>query len=324
MKISIAMATCNGAQHLQAQLDSFTAQTRLPDELVITDDCSSDGTVDIVKAYASRAPFEVRWAVNEKNLGYAANFNAAMSLATGDLVFLSDQDDVWFLEKLEVMEASAEESKEALVLMNDAVLTDADLNSTGRTKLGQTRAGGYGDRAFVMGCCMVIRRALLDLCLPVPVESEAHDRWVAKIAEGLGKRLIIDKPLQYYRRHGSNESDFIVNRIRGISMPAAFLDRATAALSGKQGRQLRSAMKETEVLVERVAQMRQSQPDWLPQPMATLQRCLEKELSIRRARLDLRAQPRHTRIKPALNMLRRGDYAEFQGVMGALSDMLGR
>lgn len=324
MKISIAMATYNGARYLQAQLDSFTSQSRQPDELVITDDGSSDGTLDIVKAYANQAPFEVRWSVNETTLGYAGNFNAAMSGVSGDLVFLSDQDDVWFPEKLEVMAASAEDSKEALLLMNDAVLTDANLNATDLTKLGQTRAGGYSDRAFVMGCCMAIHRELLDLCLSVPTESEAHDQWISRIAEGLGRRVIIERPLQYYRRHDRNESDFIVNRTRGMSAPLALLDRATAALSGKQGRQLRSSMKETEVLVERVARMRESRPDWLPQEMATFRTRLEDELSIRRARLEIRNRPRHTRITPALKMLRRGDYKEFQGTLGALSDILGK
>ena len=99
LRISIAMSTYNGGKYLQEQLDSFLAQTSLPDELVITDDCSTDNTLEIIQAFAAMAPFEVRWEQNEKNLGYTGNFNQALMKTTGDLVFLSDQDDVWFPEK---------------------------------------------------------------------------------------------------------------------------------------------------------------------------------------------------------------------------------
>lgn len=324
MKISIAMATYNGARYLQAQLDSFTRQTRRPDELVITDDCSSDETVEIVKDYAKHAPFEVRWGVNDTRLGYAGNFNEALLRAIGDLVFLSDQDDVWFDEKLATMEAAANEKTDALILINDAVLTDADLHPTRFTKLGQTRAGGYSDHAFMMGCCAAIRRELLDLCSPIPTECESHDAWITKIAEGLGKREILEIPLQYYRRHGRNESDFVVNRIAKVSAKTVFLDRLTAAFSGRQKRQLATSAKETAILLERVAQMCESRPDWLPEEMRSFRTRLERELDIRKSRVALRDKPRYARIKPALEMLRRGDYAEFHNVTGALGDILGK
>ena len=86
MKISIAMATYNGGKYLREQLDSFLAQTRLPDELVITDDCSTDDTLAIIETFAATAPFEVRWERNEQNLGYTGNFNKALMKAAGDLV----------------------------------------------------------------------------------------------------------------------------------------------------------------------------------------------------------------------------------------------
>ena len=119
LKISIAMATYNGAAYLQEQLDSFLAQTRLPDEVVITDDCSTDETLEIIKGFEESAPFNVHWEQNEHNLGYTGNFNKALIKTTGDLVFLSDQDDVWFRDKLEQVERYAAEHPAALVLMND-------------------------------------------------------------------------------------------------------------------------------------------------------------------------------------------------------------
>ena len=90
MKISIAMASFNGSRYLSEQLESFALQSRMPDELIVTDDCSHDGTADILLAFAAKVPFTTHISVNPHNLGYAQNFGAALTRTTGDLVFLSD------------------------------------------------------------------------------------------------------------------------------------------------------------------------------------------------------------------------------------------
>lgn len=107
MKMSIAMATYNGARYLREQLDSFAAQTRLPDELVVCDDGSSDDTLNILEEFARTAPFQVRIFRNDVNLGYAQNFARALERCVGDLVFLSDHDNVWFEDKIDVKESYA-------------------------------------------------------------------------------------------------------------------------------------------------------------------------------------------------------------------------
>ena len=113
------MATYNGEKYLKEQLDSFVQQTRQPDELVVTDDCSTDGTLGLLKAFAKTAPFDMAVHQNQRNYGYCGNFNQASMRTGGDLVFLSDQDDVWFPEKVERMARAAEDNPAALVLMND-------------------------------------------------------------------------------------------------------------------------------------------------------------------------------------------------------------
>src|SRR5882762_9087557 len=100
MKISIAMCTYNGARYLREQLDSIAAQTRPPSELIVCDDNSLDETREIVAGFAASAPFPVRLGVNEQNLGSIRNFERAIKLCEGDLIALSDQDDVWLPEKL--------------------------------------------------------------------------------------------------------------------------------------------------------------------------------------------------------------------------------
>lgn len=217
MKISIAMATYNGAKFLPEQLQSILDQTRQPDELIITDDNSTDETLEVIKSFSENAPFVVRYSQNIKNLGYAGNFNEALMQSTGDLVFLSDQDDVWFSGKLAYLEEMAEMHPDKLVIMNDAALTEADLTEVGLTKLEQIYSAGLSDQFFVMGCCCAVRRELLNLCLPIPPDYKAHDDWVAYFAEGLGSKLISERVLQYYRRHGNNESQFIVNRTTKVT-----------------------------------------------------------------------------------------------------------
>jgi glycosyltransferase involved in cell wall biosynthesis len=223
MKISIAMATYNGAQYLKAQLQSFTDQTRHPDELIITDDCSSDDTETIVRDFAQTAPFKVLFSLNEQNLGYCGNFNAALMKTTGGLVFLSDQDDVWFPGKIEHMIAVAERNPEALVVMNDAALTDEALNEVGLTKMGQIRSAGLQMDSFVMGCCCAVRRELLDICMPIPAGLKGHDNWLVVLADGLNSKVIDTRVLQYYRRHESNESQFIANRTTKVTRTDEFI-----------------------------------------------------------------------------------------------------
>jgi len=98
--VSVALCTYNGAAYLGEQLDSIVAQSRPPDELVVCDDGSTDGTVGLLQAFVPEAPFPVRLYRNERNRGFAKNFERAISLCTGDFIALSDQDDVWKPEKL--------------------------------------------------------------------------------------------------------------------------------------------------------------------------------------------------------------------------------
>jgi glycosyltransferase involved in cell wall biosynthesis len=234
MKISIAMATYNGAEYIGEQLQSFVDQVRQPDEVVIVDDCSSDNTVQLIQAFAQRAPFDIRVSVNEENLGYAGNFNAALQGTKGDLVFLSDQDDVWFPDKIEYMLILSQEKPNYLIYMNDALLTGAELNSCNLTKFGQVKSTGLGDESFVMGCCCAIRRELLDFALPIPQGLKAHDNWLVEIAGGLLAKRIDAKVLQYYRRHGGNESQFVANRLTRVSRWNLYADYIINALRAKK------------------------------------------------------------------------------------------
>jgi hypothetical protein len=108
--------------------------------------------------------------------------------------------------------------------MNDAALTDESLNEVGLTKVGQIKSAGYGLDSFVMGCCCLVRRELLNLCMPIPLGFKGHDNWLVWFADGLNAKLVDANVLQYYRRHESNESKNIANRTKKMTRIDALQD----------------------------------------------------------------------------------------------------
>lgn len=206
MKISVALATYNGARFLEEQLNSFMAQTRPPDEVVITDDCSQDGTLPLLHSFSQNAPFSVHISTNPHRLGTGRNFSKALSLTTGDIVCLSDQDDVWFTSKIATIERTFNDNSSTQLVINNAELTDERLVSTRKTRIGQIGKSPYRLETFVQGSCTSLRRSFLRSALPLPVDLWTHDSWLHAIALLADTRLIVGDPLQYFRRHSENQS----------------------------------------------------------------------------------------------------------------------
>jgi glycosyltransferase involved in cell wall biosynthesis len=214
--VSIAMATYNGAGFVLEQLRSFAAQTRLPDELVVGDDGSTDDTIAIIRTFAETAPFPVRVIINERNLGYRENFLRTALACRSTYVAFSDQDDVWKPHKLQVCVDRLEADK-AVLCVHTATLVSSDLQP-----LDSFRQGITGDRVIpplssplfytYYGLCQVFRRDLLSI---IPVEDRpeghdplgeaiSHDRWVTMLASIFGKTATVSEPLVLYRQHGQN------------------------------------------------------------------------------------------------------------------------
>src|SRR5437763_17010761 len=132
-KFSVAMCTHNGAPFVEEQLKSISSQSRLPDEVIVCDDCSHDETARIVERFSEVAPFPLRLIVNSTNFGVVKNFEQAISLCTGDIIALCDQDDVWQPTKLARIETAFDESPAAGLVFMDAELIDEQLRPTGRS-----------------------------------------------------------------------------------------------------------------------------------------------------------------------------------------------
>lgn len=323
MKISIAMATYNGARYIQEQLESFLSQTRQPDELIITDDCSSDQTEAIVLEFAKKAPFTVEFHRNHKNLGYCGNFNAALMKTTGDLVFLSDQDDVWFAEKIEYMTELSLGNPEALALMNNAELTDGKLKSVGLTKLNQMKSAGIGVDGFVMGCCCAVRRELLDLCLPIPEGARGHDNWLIAFADGLKAKIVDRKVLQYYRRHESNESHFIANKTTKVTRFEVLRNKIKNVYNEDNNNSLEEYISQKELVAKRAEEKLQNTRVRYRDLLKNMLVSLYLEIEHQKARQALKKRVVIVRVLIALRLLCNGDYRRSNGLKSFLRDIYG-
>lgn len=218
--VSVAMATYNGERHIRAQLDSLAAQTRPPDELILCDDGSTDSTLAIVEGFAAEGRFPIRVERNPATLGPTSNFEKAISLARGDLIFLCDQDDVWFPTKIATVVAAFGRAPDVQVVTNDVVPTGLDLEP-GPLSMAQNLAGiGRKADEITLGCATALRRDWALRLYPSPAVGPVQptfDGWANEISGFLGVRLFLDRPLQYYRRHGGNVSSATMHEPRRVT-----------------------------------------------------------------------------------------------------------
>ena len=206
--ISIAMTSFNGEKYIEDQLISFKTQTLLPDEVIICDDSSNDNTIEIINRFKEDAPFKVLLSQNKERLGIAKNFSKALDLCRGDYIFLSDQDDVWLPEKLESIINLSRKHKNKYVFYNNTEYCNSNLKPTGKFKIEQLEKYGL---EFVQGCCAMVRKEILNLIIPIP-SGVAHDSWIYEISKAVDIKFVCKKPLQYYRIHQNNFSNFIFNK----------------------------------------------------------------------------------------------------------------
>lgn len=199
--ISVCIATYNGEHYIERQLRSILSQLGPTDEVVISDDGSTDGTLSVVRAIASPL---IHIYVNEGDHGYTPNFENALRHATGDIIFLADQDDEWCEGKVKTMMQLLQTHALAV---SDAVVVDDEGRTLApsfyaerqprRTWLGNVIKFGY------LGCCMAFRREVLKRALPFPANHVlcTHDNWLFLVAKTYYKVAISDARLIRYCRH---------------------------------------------------------------------------------------------------------------------------
>ena len=216
MKISVAMCTFNGARYLPVQLESLVLQTRLPDELVVCDDNSTDQTVSLISDFAASASFPVIVKVNKQNLGSTTNFEQAITLCQGDVIALCDQDDVWLPGKLERFAAEFSGAPGVGLMFTDGEVVDENLQPLGysiwqklgldRLEMQKLRRGQGFDAllqgATVTGATAAFRSRFRPLILPFPTDLPLiHDAWISILIAAVAQVLPVPDLLIRYRQH---------------------------------------------------------------------------------------------------------------------------
>jgi glycosyltransferase involved in cell wall biosynthesis len=202
--ISVCLATRNGSRYVGEQLSSILIQLGPGDEVIVSDDASSDNTLDIVEALNDP---RIRTIRREHSLGIVENFEASLRACKGDLIFLADQDDVWLPGKVDTLSTH--------LMHNDLVISDCQLvdhslmplEFTSKRKLKHHK-GLLRNliRNSYMGCCMAFNRNVMEKALPFPKDIPMHDVWIGLVAEMYFRIAIIPDKLVLHRRHQHNAS----------------------------------------------------------------------------------------------------------------------
>lgn len=206
-KVSVAMATFNGEKYIKEQIETILVNLKANDELVISDDGSSDATLDIIKAFNDDRIF----VFTGPKSGVKKNFENAIRHCSGKYIFLCDQDDIWIDGKVErVLEAFTDE-RVSVVVHNCTLINESggkllesyfEYRKSGPGRIKNIMKNSY------MGCCMAFNASIIkEKILPIPNDIEMHDQWIGLIAEKYGKSKFIKDVLILYRRHESNASD---------------------------------------------------------------------------------------------------------------------
>lgn len=202
--ISVCMATYNGEKYIKEQIDSILVQLNPDDELIISDDGSIDGTLDIIKeVHDPRIKL-----YNFDSHCYTKNFENALSQAKGDYIFLSDQDDIWIDGKVQ---ASISALQDADLVVTDAVVINENKNILSQSYFKQLKVKTGFIRNVIatryIGACMAFKKDVLKSVLPIPHNQYiAHDYWIACVCEKKYRVELINKPYIMYRRHTGNAS----------------------------------------------------------------------------------------------------------------------
>lgn len=204
-KVSVVMTSYNGARFISEQIQSILPQLGESDELIISDDCSTDDTVALIRSFNDS---RIRLFQNSVNVGLGRNIAQCMNRANGELIFFCDQDDIWEPDKVEKCRSAL--MSHDLVIHN-GIFMDKRGQQQNRT-IFQYRYPvlNYWKnliRNSCVGACMALRRDLLKMLLPIPEDIPMHDWYIFLCALRMKKRIkVVGDKLILYRRHGGNSS----------------------------------------------------------------------------------------------------------------------
>lgn len=238
--VSVCMATYNGIEYLDEQISSILSEIGPNDEIVVVDDCSSDGTPEWLRAHGDA---RLRVHANPSNIGHVASFGRALAMARGTVVFLSDQDDVWEPGRVEAMRAALSGA--------DVVATNFEEFGRGsRSRLPPLRSedSGRGFRNVVavflgrrayFGSAMALRRDFLAELLPIPSFMQAHDLWIALAGNSMGKVAHLEFASVRRRLHETNLTPASRRGLRSVAYTRVTFALGLVVLAARRCRRAR-------------------------------------------------------------------------------------
>jgi glycosyltransferase involved in cell wall biosynthesis len=208
------MAAFNGEKYIKEQIDSILYQMGKNDELIISDDGSTDKTCEVIIAYADN---RIKLIKNTSLHGYAHNFENALRCASGRYIFFADQDDVWLPQKIDMILPFLQGDN---LVITDAFITNEILEIKGRLSQWRKYKKGYLwnlYKSIYSGCTMALTKKIKDYCMPFPKSVMAHDTWIGLLCELKFNVVYIDTPLILYRRHENNTSEVGMKSTKSLS-----------------------------------------------------------------------------------------------------------
>lgn len=203
--ISVCIATFNGEKYIKRQLSSILSQLSAGDEVILADDSSTDNTLDVVRSFKDSRIHIIDGANKHSPIW---NFERALSKASGDYIYLADQDDEWLPDKIKVTQQYLQ-NYDCIVSDNVCINGDGTIISSSFYKLNKTKSGKYYNLLIkngYLGCCMAFKRKVLEASLPFPSNIPMHDIWIGNVAAFKYNVKFIPEKLIRFCRHGDNVS----------------------------------------------------------------------------------------------------------------------
>ncbi|QZO96642.1 glycosyltransferase family 2 protein [Riemerella anatipestifer] len=228
MKIDVIIPTYNGSEHIAQQIESILQQPYENITIHLRDDGSKDDTVNIIKSFSNKYPNVILYQDLNNNLGLVKNVEYLLTKCSGDLIFLADQDDVWYEDKIKTFLSYYKPTDTPTLLHSNCMVTDGDLNERGLflddNPASNKRIENSYFHYFVQGASSMINKSLKNKILPFPNNIYIHDRYIHFMAELFGERVYIPQPTIWYRQHGANliGSNTFIDKLKRLNLKQKF------------------------------------------------------------------------------------------------------
>jgi glycosyltransferase involved in cell wall biosynthesis len=246
MTVSVCMATYQGERYVERQLRSILEQLGASDEVIVVDDCSRDRTVEVIESLDDPRIKVFRNPINRREV---YSFGRAIEIAKGDIVFLSDQDDIWLPGRMQLMIDRLQQSGTALITSNfewmDADERPLDVAFDGVSSMASVRhfrniADIFIGKTNYFGCAMAFKREFVALIAPIPSYVESHDLWIALAANQIGSNLHIDDKTLRKRRHDTNATSTVSSRSLFLKLRSRLIFARSLIDLSMRARQIKS------------------------------------------------------------------------------------